>query len=91
MLLILLDVVNMRLNRKIFLFFFPFQYFLFIIIRVATCISTSKALKLFDCLQCFSFPSMRENDKIRLISMFNLFCSFCCTCANNKYGINEID
>ena len=47
-----------------------------------------KSIKLFDCLQCLSFPSMRDNNKIRLISMFNLFC---CGCANNKYGINEID
>ena len=50
-----------------------------------------KSIKLFDCLQCLSFPSMHENDKIRLISMFNLFCSFYCRGANNKYGINEID
>ena len=50
-----------------------------------------KSIVLFDCLQCLSFPLMCENDKIRLISMFNLFCSFCCGCANNKYGINEID
>ena len=51
----------------------------------------SKSVKLFDCLQCLSFPSMHENDKIRLISMFYYFFSFCCGCANNKYGINEID
>ena len=50
-----------------------------------------KSIKLFDCLQRLSFPWMRESDKIGLISMFNLFCSFCCGCANNKYGINEID
>ena len=50
-----------------------------------------KSIKLFDCLQCLSFPSMRENDKLGLISTFNLFASFCCGCANNIYSINEVD
>ena len=49
-----------------------------------------KSIKLFDCLQCLSFPSMYENDKIRLISMFNLFCSFCRGCANNKCGLTRL-
>ena len=30
-----------------------------------------RSIKLFDCLQCLSFPSMRENDKIRSISCSN--------------------
>ena len=35
-----------------------------------------KSIKLFDCLQCLIFPSMRENDKIRSISCSNYFVHF---------------
>ena len=33
---------------------------------------------------------MGENDN-PVDSTFNLFASFCCGCANNKYGINEVE
>ena len=64
--------IKQNLIEKIFIFFlsFPVIYYCqgrYMYIDI-------KSIKLFDCLQCLSFPSMRENDKIRLISMFNLFC-----------------
>ena len=31
-----------------------------------------KNIKMFDCLQCLNFPSMCENDEIRLISIVHL-------------------